>query len=231
MFPTKQQSRSYSGCQRLQARCSTGLPTEDCDDDDEAISTLNATSAAGQTVTFARRDDGYTVTSGDVTARIVSTDHLTANGMIHVIHTVLTDVQAVSPSAAASVASCAATAEPPSHAGVEGGGSQSGSSDNDSANNEVDSIADITNLCQLWTVHYGLRDCCRSATSRLSSSAFVASYPFSWPLRGASAWIGRIDAGRCHVERRLQIGFANVEVRSNQHDSIQYSLIQCSLIL
>lgn len=50
---------------------------------------INATSASGQTLTFTNRDGTLFVSSGNVSAKIVRSDALLDNGVIHLIDTVL----------------------------------------------------------------------------------------------------------------------------------------------
>lgn len=50
---------------------------------------INATSASGQNLTFTNRDGTLFVSSGNVTAKIVRSDALLENGVIHLIDTVL----------------------------------------------------------------------------------------------------------------------------------------------
>ena len=64
--------------------------------------TLNYTSAAGEPLKFLVNATGAYVTSGNTTARIVSADIPTANGVVHIIDRVLTNTDFKSPTASSS---------------------------------------------------------------------------------------------------------------------------------
>lgn len=73
------------------------------------LGAANATSAGGAPFTFASNDTGAFVTSGNSTARIVQSDIIIANGVVHVIDGLLVNSQS-NPEAAASAASSASEA-------------------------------------------------------------------------------------------------------------------------
>lgn len=75
------------------------------DDDDSA--TRNATSASGQVLSFEKQDGGMTVRSGNITARILQSDVLIGNGVVHSIDSVLLNTE-VNQQAADEAASSAA---------------------------------------------------------------------------------------------------------------------------
>lgn len=89
----------------------------------------SATSASGEMLSFEEDDDQLYVRSGDVRARIVRSDVLTSNGVVHVIDTVLLN-NASNPAAASSAQSSAAAAAATNTQGISGG-TNSGSSSND----------------------------------------------------------------------------------------------------
>lgn len=76
--------------------------------DDEGISA--ATTASGQQLTFEEREDSVFVRSGDTEARIVRSDILTDNGVIHLIDTVLFNTQTNTEAASSAVESNTAAA-------------------------------------------------------------------------------------------------------------------------
>ncbi|EPQ28138.1 uncharacterized protein PFL1_04465 [Pseudozyma flocculosa PF-1] len=89
----------------------------------------SATSGSGQELKFMANDTGAYVMSGNVTAKIVRTDYVAANGVVHVIDNVLLNTMnnpAAASSAAASAESAAATqtAQP----GVGTGGNENAGS-------------------------------------------------------------------------------------------------------
>jgi len=87
----------------------------------------SAVSASGNNLTFAMADGGLTVSSGNATARIVRTDVLANNGVVHVIDAVLANTEA-NPGAASSAFSSATAAAATQTAGA-GGNAGSGSTD------------------------------------------------------------------------------------------------------
>ncbi|KAL7417222.1 FAS1 domain-containing protein, partial [Mrakia frigida] len=81
------------------------------------IGQSDAFSLAGQQFTFALNGETLTVTSGDVTANVVTADIIVANGVVHLIDSVLVNLES-SPEVAESVAAVAATASATVDAGV-----------------------------------------------------------------------------------------------------------------
>lgn len=98
-------------------------------DDDGNV--RSAVSASGQTLTFEDGDDGLVVRSGNVTARIIRSDVLTNNGVVHVIDAVLLNTEN-NAEAAANAASSASEARATQTA-VPGVGSSGADTDSDEA--------------------------------------------------------------------------------------------------
>lgn len=87
---------------------------------------INATSASGQNLTFTNRDGIIFVSSGNITARIIRSDALLENGVVHLIDTVLFNTKLNQ--TAANDASASAT---------NSTGSGSGNSKNDVARSRI----------------------------------------------------------------------------------------------
>ena len=109
---------------------STQLAGDDGDDDDGNV--RSAVTASGQTLTFEDGDDGLVVRSGNVTARIIRSDVLTNNGVVHVIDTVLLNTE-LNAEAAADAASSASEARATQTAVPGVGSSDADSNDTDDA--------------------------------------------------------------------------------------------------
>lgn len=120
---------------------STNLPSDDDDDDDNNNNSGNvtrqATTASGQQLTFSNRDDGLFVTSGNVTARIIRSDVLLGNGVVHVIDNVLLNTQLNQQAANSAASSASSVAATNTAAPGTGGG---GSSDSGNPQNGAQSI-------------------------------------------------------------------------------------------
>jgi uncharacterized surface protein with fasciclin (FAS1) repeats len=106
------------------------------------FSSGNWTSAAGEPLKFATNSSGIFVTNGNATARVVESDVLTSNGVVHVIDNVLLNMQ--SNSSAASSAFQSATPEaaanptptsPITSTGNSGANNGSGSNGGNGGNN------------------------------------------------------------------------------------------------
>ncbi|CAO1626085.1 unnamed protein product [Sympodiomycopsis kandeliae] len=99
----------------------------------------NAVTASGEMVTFEEDDDNLYVVSGQTRARIIRSDNLVSNGVVHLIDTVLLNTMS-NPEAAASAASSAsanaatATAVQGTDADNDGGNGNGNGNGNDGGN-------------------------------------------------------------------------------------------------
>ncbi|CDS00318.1 uncharacterized protein SPSC_00805 [Sporisorium scitamineum] len=89
--------------------------------------TPSAISAAGNELRFVANSTGAFVTSGNVTARIVQSDYVARNGVVHVIDRVLLNTTQNTQAAASAYSSATAAAATQTAAPGVGGGSGSGS--------------------------------------------------------------------------------------------------------
>lgn len=105
---------------------STNLPADDDDDDNTNTTIRQAITSSGQQISFSNRDDGLFVTSGNITARIIRSDILLGNGVIHIIDQVLLNTQsnqqAADQAASSASASAATNTAPPGRGGSSGAG-------------------------------------------------------------------------------------------------------------
>lgn len=106
------------------------------------MAVTSSVSASGNTLTFSSNDTGAYVQSGNISARIVRTDIVSNNAVVHVIDNVLVNTTANPEAAGAAFSSAtAAQATQTSVPGVMGGGSGSGSGSSGTGNTDAQDAA------------------------------------------------------------------------------------------
>lgn len=116
---------------------------------DQAV--RNATSASGEALTFEEDDDVLYVRSGDTRARIIRSDNLASNGVVHIIDMVLLNTES-NPDAAASAASSASSSQATNTGGFAEGSTGDNDSDSNSGGNNAAPGAAVVGIATVGLV-------------------------------------------------------------------------------